>query len=556
MVPGEKLAWFICYNPAQSQPHSIRIVATHTPPPWSSFLAPRFWPTWTGIAFLCLCAWLPFRLRMSIGAVLGLATYRVARERRYITAINIRLCFPELSAEEQTALVRQSFVENARGLLETASGWVRPPAHFMTQLEMTGAEHLAAALGQGKGVLLLGAHYSTLDFGANLLSAHYPFAATYRPHKNPLFDAFMLRGRLRNCNGVFDRHDIRGAFKHLRQGKILWYAPDQDYGPEQSVFVPFFGIDAATITAGSRFATFNHSPVVLVRQGRDDTRSIYELEFYPLSPPFPTGDDLRDAQLVNHAVEKAIRVRPAQYLWMHKRFKTQRGGKPDSPYILIKTRDKKLSESQYAGLLEQSQPLQCGSNDTDYLQLLNGLALREFAGSARGINKQRHAALRLDRISKALRSCGIRTITTDNLFRIPSRKLTAITCFMPHGAPLDETWVPEEHAAAFLANLHDSGFHFATLSATNLLADQGAMAIIDPLQLCQVPGSASYSQRLADLLAWVRSSHGGQLEWPMLLQHYLPQVRRMEQQGFREWLARQPALADNAPTGGTAHMHQ
>src|SRR5690606_4657829 len=143
------------------------------------------------------------------------------------------------------------------GLLETATGWVRPPTHFMPLLELRGEAVLADALAQGKGVLMLGAHYSTLDFGANLLSVHYPFAVTYRAHKNPLFNAFMLRGRLRNCNGVFDRHDIRGAFRHLRQGKILWYAPDQDYGPEQAVFAPFFGHEAATITAASRFASFN-----------------------------------------------------------------------------------------------------------------------------------------------------------------------------------------------------------------------------------------------------------------------------------------------------------
>src|SRR5690606_31870832 len=159
----------------------------------------------------------------------------------YITMINIARCFPELSAARQQALVKRCFIDNGIGLIETASGWVRPPAHFLDRLVMKGTEHLDAALAKGKGVLMLGAHYSTLDFGANLLSVHYPFAVTYRAHSNPLFDAFMLRGRLSNCNGVFDRRDIRGAFRHLRQGKILWYAPDQDYGPEQAVFVPFFG---------------------------------------------------------------------------------------------------------------------------------------------------------------------------------------------------------------------------------------------------------------------------------------------------------------------------
>ncbi|MGP1609280.1 MAG: LpxL/LpxP family acyltransferase, partial [Burkholderiales bacterium] len=234
----------------------------------SNFAGPRYWPTWLGISALCICAWLPFRLRMLAGTLLGLATYMIGRERRYISAINIALCFPELDAHAQRALVRRSFIDNGIGLVETATGWMRPAGHFRKQLVMRGTEHLDAALATGRGVLMLGAHYSTLDFGANLLAATYPFAVTYRAHKNPLFDAFMLRGRLSNCNGVFDRSDIRGMFRHLKQNKILWYAPDQDYGPERAVFAPFFGHPAATLTAASRIAGFNQSPIVLVRQHR------------------------------------------------------------------------------------------------------------------------------------------------------------------------------------------------------------------------------------------------------------------------------------------------
>jgi Kdo2-lipid IVA lauroyltransferase/acyltransferase len=521
-------------------------VATHTPPPWSAFLALRFWPTWLGIALLWGIAWLPLRLRMLLGKWLGLATWLAARERRYITAVNIGRCFTSLSVPAQAALVRQSFVESARGLIETATGWVRPPAHFMPLLKMQGTEHLAAALAQGRGVLMLGAHYSTLDFGANLLSVHYPFAVTYRSHKNPLFNAFMLRGRLRNCNGVFDRHDIRGAFRHLRQGKILWYAPDQDYGPEQAVFAPFFGHEAATITAASRFASFNASPVILVRQGRDDQRGIYELEFTSLSPAFPSGDELRDALLLNQALEQAIRVRPAQYLWMHKRFKTQRGGKPDSPYILIKTPQRKLSETQYAGLLAEAQALRNGGLDTGFMQLLNGLALREFPGIAQGLHRQQHPALRLDALSKTLRACGIRTLTTDNLFRVASRALTAATCFMPPGQPLAETWLPEENAAAFLALLHNNGYHFLALDAACLVVHEGQPALLDPLRVTCVPGSASYQQRLRDLLVWRRICLLDAPAWALLLHHYQSLVRRADAAGFREWLAQQPLDADNA----------
>src|SRR5690606_28383722 len=132
------------------------------------------------------------------------------------------------------------------------------------------------------------------------------------------FGAFMLRGRLRNCDGVFDRNDIRGAFRHLKRGKVLWYAPDQDYGPEQAVYAPFFGRLAATITASTRFAAVNDSAVFVVRHHRLTRKKKYVLEYIPVPSPFPSGDEVADATLVNQMLEQLIRMDPAQYLWMHK----------------------------------------------------------------------------------------------------------------------------------------------------------------------------------------------------------------------------------------------
>ncbi len=515
---------------------------TPAPPSWSNFAGPRYWPTWLGIAALCVCAWLPFRLRMLAGTLLGLATYTLGRERRYITTVNIALCFPELDAGAQHALVRRSFIDNGIGLIETATGWMRPAGHFQRQLSMQGTEHLDAALATGRGVLLLGAHYSTLDFGANLLAANYPFAVTYRPHKSPLFDAFMLRGRLSNCNGVFDRNDVRGMFRHLKQNKILWYAPDQDYGPEGAVYVPFFGHRAATLTAASRFAGFNDSPVVLVRQHRDTRHKRYTLEFTSLTPPLPSGDEVMDATTINTAVEHAIRQEPAQYLWMHKRFKTQQGGKPDSPYIHIKTPDKKLSEAQYAGMLLGATQ----HTSTGLTQLTSGLVLREFPGLPGKLLKHRHPALRLDQLSKNLRALGIRTVTIDNIFRVKARALTAVTCFVPEGEMLRPGAVSVLGSTTFLAQLHNRGFHFAERDMRILIDRDGRPALADPLQVRQVPGSVAYACRLDDLRAWARLTEGGATTLPVLLENYLPLVRRADTAGFRDWLAQQPHVADNA----------
>ncbi|HWK54449.1 MAG TPA: hypothetical protein VNR18_08770, partial [Hyphomicrobiales bacterium] len=457
-----------------------------SPPPYSRFLAPRYWPTWLGIGLLCLAALTPLRMRLWCGARLGDLTRHFARERRYITEVNIARCFPELNAAEQAALVRRSFQENGIGLVETACGWIRPAARFKPLSTLKSGALIEAALAEGRGVLFLGAHYTTLDFAANLLSQYFPFAVTYRAHKNPLFDAFMLRGRLRNCNGVFDRSDIRGALRHLRQGKILWYAPDQDYGPEQSVYAPFFGNNAATITVGTRFAAFNRSPTFVVRHHRGTGPAPYELEAIPF-PDYPSGDEEADAARLNLALEAAIRVDPAQYLWMHKRFKTQPGGKPQSPYIFIKTPNRKLDAQRCQALLEGSTPQ---APHPERATLASGLELRRFSGFAAGLLQRRHPALRLDRRSKRLRAQGIATVTVDSLFRVPHLRQTFVTCFVPQGKVLDEVTVTPDTAAALLLRLHEIGASFPALCADDLRLTPAGLAIDDPLRLRLRPGQA------------------------------------------------------------------
>lgn len=503
---------------------------------------------------MSLIAWLPFRLRMAAGGLLGRATWLLARERRYITEVNIRLCFPELDAREQAGLVYQSFIENGKGLIETATGWVRPARHFLSMVDNRSYPVLAKALAEGRGVLLLGAHYSTLDFSANLLSLHHPFAVTYRAHKNPLFDAFMLRGRLRNCNGVFDRRDIRGAFRHLRDGKILWYAPDQDYGPEKAVYAPFFGQQAATITAGSRFAAFNKSPALIVSHRRVDREKKYILEALEVPAEFPSGDDQRDAALLNELLENEIRKAPAQYLWMHKRFKTQPGGKPDSPYIFIATRTRRLNPSRYKELIQTATPL---ATDSPRMTLPDGRELWFYEGLARGLRRQRHPALQLDSLGKQLRHVGVRSVIVDSLFRVAHLQQTVALVYLPAGLPLTkaellangEPLAKEEPlakkeplareaglaasapcspaaAADFLLRLHGGGLHFhAAVVASQLLWDGQSLALLDPLALDQVPGTSACVARLADLNALTTALTFDAVARQALLAAYLARCR-------------------------------
>jgi KDO2-lipid IV(A) lauroyltransferase len=197
---------------------------------------------------------------------------------------------------------------------------------------VSGLENLETAVAKRKGVLLLCAHFTTLEFGGFLFNLNGRMDVTYRPNNNLLFDAAMYNGRIRHHTAVLDRKDIRGAMRSLKQGHILWYAPDQDYGAKHSVFVPFFGNQAATITATSRFAAFNDSEVVFYSHYRNADNSGYHLDFSPALKNYPTGDKERDAIIINKIIEEAIRKQPDQYLWLHKRFKTQEAGKSARPY--------------------------------------------------------------------------------------------------------------------------------------------------------------------------------------------------------------------------------
>lgn len=277
-------------------------------------------------------AQLPFALQMRVGQGFGWLSYRLARARRHVCEVNLRLCFPELSEDEHRALVKKTFIANGIGLVEIAICWYRDLDEYKNRVTVSGLENLEKAKAKGRGVLLLCAHFSTLELGGCLTNLISEMDVTYRPNKNPLFQAAMLKGRKRHFKRVLERSDVRGAMRSLKAGRTLWYAPDQDYGLRHSVFVPFFGNQAATITATSRFARMNNSAVLFYRHYRNADNTGYHLEFGPELDNFPSDDDVADARRINELVEEAVRKLPDQYLWLHKRFKTQAAGISARPY--------------------------------------------------------------------------------------------------------------------------------------------------------------------------------------------------------------------------------
>ena len=296
----------------------------------AAFFHPRFWLLWSGLGVLWLVVQLPYKWQLGIGRFLGACMFRVAGERRRIAARNLELCFPEKTANERQWLLKENFASTGIAFFEMAMSWWWAKPRLAKLAHVEGLEHLQQAQREGKGVILMAFHFTTLEIGAALLGQQHTIDGMYREHKNPLFDFIQRRGRERhNLDSLaVERDDVRGMLKLLRAGRAIWYAPDQDYGAKQSIFVPLFGIEAATVTATSKFAKLGKALVVPFTQQRLADGSGYKLVIHPPLSDFPGESDEADCLRINQWVERAIRECPEQYLWAHRRFKTRPPGEP------------------------------------------------------------------------------------------------------------------------------------------------------------------------------------------------------------------------------------
>lgn len=293
------------------------------------FLAPRYWPIGLGLGLMKLMVALPFRGQIAAGDWIGRLLSHIARHRRRIAAINLDLCFPELSPTEREALLEAHFAALGIGLFETAMAWWAPDETLRDRVQVAGAEHLEQAMTCGKGVILLTGHFTLLELGARFMTMQQPFHAMYRPHKNPLYESAQRRQREWRCRLPPLRHDdLRGLLRAFKQGRAVWYAPDQNHGLRNSVFVPFFGIPTCTITATSRLAELSGAAVVPYFPRRLPGAAGYEITILPALENFPSGDVIADTTRINELLEQYIRQAPEQYLWVHRRFKTRPPGSP------------------------------------------------------------------------------------------------------------------------------------------------------------------------------------------------------------------------------------
>ncbi len=303
---------------------------------YSRFLHPRYWSSWCMVALARILAYLPLRLQQWLGSLAGTLVYHGWPKRRKIALTNIGLCFPHLSLQARHKLVRACFASNGIGLLETATGWFRDPERLRDVTHVHGHEHIERALSRGKGVILLGGQYSTLELGGALISLFLKNAdILQRAHKNPLYNAVMTRSRQRYY-GVLDKSDLRGMLRSLKANRVVWYATDQDNGRKNSVFAPFFGVPAATLTATSRIARKTGAAVVPFSHFRRADGKGYDIYFHPALTNFPSHDEVKNATRLNKVLETEIRKHPEQYLWTHRRFKTPLKPNTFNPYLELR----------------------------------------------------------------------------------------------------------------------------------------------------------------------------------------------------------------------------
>lgn len=294
---------------------------------YRNFLAPRYWGAWLFIGFMHCIGRLSESGRMRVARWLTPVLMVAVRSRRHVADRNLKLCFPELSEAEHRNLLKRSFFSYILGMLETARSWVKPMEPMRNNVRWEGLEHLDAAQQQGKGVLLVGGHFTILDMAGALFGLIREYDLIYRKHDNELLNYFMTRSRERWCSRSIARRDMRGLIRSLREGRIVWYAPDQDYGRKASTFVPFFNIPTATVTMTTKLAKSSGAAVVPVFFYRDQDPSRYVARFEP-ALPIPSGDEDADARVFNEWLEAKVREQPEQYLWLHKRFKTRPQGEP------------------------------------------------------------------------------------------------------------------------------------------------------------------------------------------------------------------------------------
>ena len=279
---------------------------------------------------LWIVHFLPYRVLVVIGNLVSVLVFWLISERRQVTRINLKKCFPQKNAEERERLARAHFRAFCRGFVDRALLWWAPRTRIEQLVRIQGIEHLRALIGKtgGAPVILLAPHFAGLDAGFTRLSCEVDMVSMYANQKDARFSELLKRGRTRfgDQRLVSRQEGIRTTLSAMRAGRPFYYLPDQDYGPRDTMFVPFFGVPAATVPGLSRIARVAGALVLPCVTQLLPGSAGYLLRIDAPWDNFPTADLAADTRRMNEYIERRVLEMPEQYLWMHKRFKTRPAG--------------------------------------------------------------------------------------------------------------------------------------------------------------------------------------------------------------------------------------
>lgn len=294
-----------------------------------SYLHPQYWLTWLGVGLLYLLVLLPYPVIYWLGTRIGRLSKYFLKKRLLIAKRNLELCFPSMSAQQRQQIINKNFESVGMGLFETGMAWFWSDRRVKRWFTIKGQHNIEKVQLTGQGIIVIGIHFLTLELGARIFGILNPGIGVYRPNDNPVLDWLQTRGRLRSNKFMLDRKDIKGMIRNLKQGEILWYAPDHDYGPRKSVFVPFFAVKDTATTIGTHILAKLAEPVMIPFTPKRLTNAKgYELLIQPAITHFPQQDEIATATFMNKLIEKEIMQAPEQYMWLHRRFKTRPTGMP------------------------------------------------------------------------------------------------------------------------------------------------------------------------------------------------------------------------------------
>jgi KDO2-lipid IV(A) lauroyltransferase len=297
--------------------------------PLYRYVSPATWPVWVGLGLLRILCWLPHSAALTIGRGLGWFVHGIGGERRAIVRRNIELCFPDLSHDERNALARRHFAALGMSMIEMGLGrWARDERlTAMTQIE--GVEHVLEAINEGRGVILLSAHFTTLEISGRVLKLNIPpFDAVYRKNRSAFMTEVLRTGRERSAAHTIEKRDIKSMVRSLRNGGIVWYAPDQSYSRKGAEVIPFFGVPSMHTTATSTLARLGKAITIpYFPERRADGH--YHLRILPPLEDFPGDDPVADTNKYIRVLEEQVRRCPEQYFWIHRKFKDLPDAYPD-----------------------------------------------------------------------------------------------------------------------------------------------------------------------------------------------------------------------------------